>query len=66
METEVNEETLNLALVTGDVDVICDVIEAVNTYTQANQIKRWYVLGRKETLSGEKRDKWRSWMFIKL
>ena len=45
---------------------VCDVIEAVNTYTQANQIKRWYVLGRKETLSGEKRDKWRSWMFIKL
>ncbi len=44
---------------------VCDVIEAVNTYTQANQIKKWYVLGRKETLPGEKCDKWRSWMFFK-
>lgn len=44
---------------------ICDVIAAVNTYTQANRIKKWYVLGRKEAPPGEKRDRWRSWMWIK-
>lgn len=38
---------------------------AVDAYTEARQIKNWYVLGRKETREGEIRDKWRSWMWIK-
>ncbi len=44
---------------------ICHVIYAVNAYTQAYKIRNWYLLGRKETRIGEKRDKWRSWMFVK-
>ncbi len=44
---------------------ICHVIYAVNAYTQAYDIKNWHLLGRKEVLPGEIRDKWRSWMFIK-
>lgn len=38
---------------------------AVDGFTEAKQIKNWYVLGRKETRPEEKRDKWRSWMWIK-
>lgn len=44
---------------------ICHVIEALKAYTQAYGIKNWYVLGTKSSSPGEKRDKWRSWMFIK-
>jgi hypothetical protein len=44
---------------------ICHVIPAVNAYTQAYGIKKWYLLGRKESSPNEKRDKWRSWMLIK-
>ncbi len=43
---------------------ICHVIYAVNAFTQAYGIKNWYILGRKEASLGEKRDKWRSWMWI--
>lgn len=37
----------------------------LRAYAGAYGIENWYVLGRKETLEGEKRDKWRSWMFFK-
>jgi hypothetical protein len=44
----------------------CHVKQVVNAYTQAYGVKNWYVLGRKATISGEKRDSRRSWMwFIK-
>lgn len=38
---------------------------AVRAYTDAYDIKDWYVLGREEFVKGEKRDRWRSWMWIK-
>lgn len=44
---------------------ICHVIYAVNAYTQAYKIDNWYLLGRKENREGEKRDNWRSWMWVK-
>jgi hypothetical protein len=44
---------------------ICHVIPAINAYIQAYNIKNWYLLGRKEPLPGERRDNWRSWMFVK-
>ena len=43
---------------------ICHVIYVVNAYTQAYKIDNWYLLGRKERLPGETRDRFRSWMFI--
>jgi hypothetical protein len=44
---------------------VSHVIYAVEAYTQAYNIKNWHIIGRKETKEGEKRDKWRSWMFVK-
>lgn len=41
------------------------VAYVLKAYVGAFGIKNWYILGRKETIKGEKRDKWRSWMFIK-
>ena len=38
---------------------------AVDGFVRAKEIMNFYVLGRKETLLNEKRDKWRSWMWIK-
>lgn len=43
---------------------ICHVIYVVNAYTQAYKIPSWYLLGRKERLDGEIRDRFRSWMWI--
>ena len=40
------------------------VIYALNAYTQAYKIQNWYLLGRKDRVEGEKRDRFRSWMFI--
>jgi len=37
----------------------------IDAYTQAYKINPWYVLGRKDNVEGEKRDKQRSWMWIK-
>jgi len=37
----------------------------LRAYIGAYGIPNWYLLGRKNPLPGEKRDKWRSWMFIK-
>lgn len=43
---------------------ICHVIYAVNAFTGAYRVPNWYLLGRKENQPDEKRDKWRSWMFV--
>ncbi len=43
---------------------ICHVIYVVNAYTQAYKINNWYLLGRKERLAEELRDRFRSWMWI--
>lgn len=43
---------------------IVHVIYVLNAYTQAYKIDSWYLLGRKERLEGETRDRFRSWMFI--
>lgn len=41
------------------------VAYVLKAYINCFGIENWYVLGRKETVRGEKRDKWRSWMFVK-
>lgn len=41
------------------------VIEAVQGYTKAYKINPWFVLGRRERREGERRDKSRSWFFVK-
>lgn len=50
---------------TNDKNVVIHVPYAVRAYIGAYEIQNWYVLGRKEFIEGEKRDKWRSWMWIK-
>src|SRR3989344_685140 len=37
----------------------------VDAYTKAFGITKWYVIGRKEKVKGEKRDTYRSWFWIK-
>ena len=37
----------------------------VDAYTAAMGLRNWYVLGRKERIEGELRDKYRSWFWIK-
>lgn len=44
---------------------ICHVIYALGAYTQAYNIRNWFLLGRKERLDNEVRDRFRSWMFFK-
>jgi hypothetical protein len=44
---------------------ICHVRYVLDAYVAAYNIPNFYVLGRKETILGEKRDQWRSWMWIK-
>lgn len=41
------------------------VIEGVNAYVQAYEIKQWFLLGRKNIIPGELRDKSRSFMWVK-
>lgn len=43
----------------------CDVIYVVQAYTQAFGINNWYVLGSEEKIEGQKRDEFRSFMWIK-
>ncbi len=43
---------------------ICHVIYAVNAFTQAYKIHDWYLLGRKERLPGEARDRFRSFVWV--
>lgn len=40
------------------------VVYAVNAYVQSYRIAPWFLLGRKEKLDGEKRDKARSWLWV--
>lgn len=44
---------------------VCHVIHVLYSYTKAYDIKNWYVLGRTAMIEGEKRDRCRSWMWIK-
>jgi hypothetical protein len=41
------------------------VRHVVDAYVQAHAIQRFWVLGSKKKIPGEKRDDWRSWMFFK-
>jgi hypothetical protein len=41
------------------------VVWVVDAYTRAMKIDPWFVFGRRETLPGEKRDKFRSWGWFK-
>lgn len=41
------------------------VIEAVNGFTRAHQIRPWFVLGSKAKVEGQVRDNSRSWMWVK-
>ncbi len=41
------------------------VAYVLNAYIAAYNIPNWYLLGSKAVVPGEKRDKWRSWMFVK-
>lgn len=41
------------------------VVEAVNAYTKAFHIRPLFILGRKDKVSGEKRDNSRSWFWVK-
>jgi hypothetical protein len=41
------------------------VAYVLKAYVGAFNIPSWYLIGSKETKPGEKRDKWRSWFFIK-
>jgi len=50
---------------TGTHTVNWHVAHVLNAYIQAYGISNWYLLGSKDVVPGEKRDKWRSWMFIK-
>jgi hypothetical protein len=43
----------------------CHVHYVVDAYTAAMNIKDWWVLGRKDYVDGEIRDKWRSWMWFR-
>jgi len=43
----------------------CDVHYIVDAYVKAAMIRNFWVLGRKEYIDGEKRDRWRSWMWFK-
>ena len=44
---------------------IWHVAHVLNAYIGAFGIGNFYLLGRKHAEAGEKRDKWRSWMFVK-
>lgn len=41
------------------------VAYVLNAFVSAYNIHNWYLLGSKHPKEGEKRDKWRSWMFVK-
>lgn len=43
----------------------CHVVEAVHAWTQAYMVNPWFILGSKDIVEGEKRDKIRSFMWIK-
>ena len=41
------------------------VVYAVNDYVRKYKIKHLFILGRKQGIEGEKRDRYRSWFWIK-
>jgi hypothetical protein len=41
------------------------VVYALQAFTKANEINPWFVLGREEIISGERRESSRSWLFVK-
>jgi hypothetical protein len=41
------------------------VAYVLKAYVGAFGIKDWYILGSKDAIKGQRRDKWRSWMFFK-
>lgn len=43
----------------------CHVVEVVNAYTQSYHINPWFVLGSKDVVEGQHRDRPRSWMWVK-
>lgn len=50
---------------TGTREQIWHVAYVLKAFIGAFGIKNWFLLGAEEEKPGEKRDKWRSWMFIK-
>lgn len=44
---------------------LCHVVEAVIAWTEAYHIAPWWVVGSKDVRPGEKRDRPRSWFFVK-
>jgi hypothetical protein len=42
----------------------CNVVPAVEAYVAAARIPKYYILGRKQIIEGEKRDKLRNFMWI--
>ncbi len=44
---------------------VSHIPHAVKAYTNSYNIKNWFVLGREEYSKGERRDTYRSWMWIK-
>jgi len=50
---------------TGTDDVNWHVAYVLKAYIGAYGIPDWYLIGTKDAKDGEKRDKWRSWMFVK-
>ena len=49
----------------GTDEVNWHVAYVLNAYIKAYKIPNWYLLGSKHSVEDEKRDKWRSWMFLK-
>lgn len=43
----------------------CDVIGAVNNYTENNKVEPWFILGSNAKIPGTIRDNTRSWMWVK-
>lgn len=44
---------------------VWDVANVLKAYVDTFNIPNWYLLGSEKPVPGEKRDQWRSWMFVK-
>jgi len=42
----------------------CNVVQGVEAFVSAARIPKYYILGRKQIVEGEKRDKFRNFMWI--
>lgn len=49
-----------------DLQKVSHIPHAVKAYTDSYNLKNWYILGREKYIEGERRDKYRSWMWIKV